>query len=278
VAALPYMPLYVADYLADAAHLSTLEHGAYLLLIMTYWQRGKPLPAQDERLANIVRMPLDQWQAIRGNLAEFFQDDGGTWTHKRIEKELAGVKEKSEKARNAGKASAEAKANVRSTSVEHPSNHTDTDTDTSKKESIAQSAHESDWPKDFRERFWNEVPKKVDKGATLRKLEAIRKSGKVRFELLLSAMRLYAKSVAGSEPRFVKSPLVWLNKGCWDDELPAETRVFAAAEPTAPPGKIYLTPENPEWIRYAQTYRAAKGHDPPVGKQGGWYFDEIKAA
>jgi hypothetical protein len=155
----------------------------------------------------------------------------------------------------------------------------DTDTDTEQKElSSAQGARDSDWPKDFRERFWNEVPKKVDKGATLRKLDAIRRSGKVRFELLLSAMRLYAKSVSGSEPRFVKSPLVWLNKGCWDDELPAETRVFAAAEPTAPPGKIYLTPENPEWIRYAQTYRAAKGHDPPVGKQGGWYFDEIKAA
>ena len=68
MSALPYMPLYVADYLADTAHLGAVEHGAYLLLIMNYWQRGKPLPADDVRLARIARVDASQWPSVRAQI------------------------------------------------------------------------------------------------------------------------------------------------------------------------------------------------------------------
>ncbi|HAD1120104.1 TPA_asm: DUF1376 domain-containing protein, partial [Salmonella enterica subsp. enterica serovar Typhimurium] len=44
MATLPYMQLYIADYLADTMHLSAEEHGAYLLLMFNYWQTGRAIP------------------------------------------------------------------------------------------------------------------------------------------------------------------------------------------------------------------------------------------
>ena len=158
MAALPYMPLYVADYLADAAHLSTLEHGAYFLLIITYWQKGKPLPASDERLARIARVTIDEWMSMRDTLAEFFTADNNHWVHKRIEQELQSVKDKSEKAKAAGRASAERRLNGRSTDAEQTFNHTDTDTDTDTKEKDKDMVKSEDLPEHPPDEIKNEKP------------------------------------------------------------------------------------------------------------------------
>lgn len=79
------MPLYVDTYLADTGHLTTLEHGAYMLLIMHYWQKGG-LPADERMIARVARMTADQWIESREVLAMLFGDG---WTHKRIDAELA---------------------------------------------------------------------------------------------------------------------------------------------------------------------------------------------
>ena len=89
----PWMPLYIADYLADTAHLGALESGAYLHLIMHYWQNDG-LPTEDRHLARIARMTDQQWADARSTVAAFFQPD---WTHKRIEKEMAKAKRVSRK-------------------------------------------------------------------------------------------------------------------------------------------------------------------------------------
>lgn len=70
MAALPYMQLYIADYLADTMHLSAEEHGAYLLLMFNYWQTGKPIPKN--RLAKIARLTNERWVDVEPSLREFF--------------------------------------------------------------------------------------------------------------------------------------------------------------------------------------------------------------
>lgn len=77
----PWMPLYIADYLADTAHLSAAEHGAYLLLIMHYWSTGG-LPDDDRRLSRITRMSESEFAAARPVLVEFFAPG---WRHSRID-------------------------------------------------------------------------------------------------------------------------------------------------------------------------------------------------
>lgn len=144
MAALPYMPLYVADYLSDAAHLSTLEHGAYLLLIMTYWQRGEALPDDDRKLARICRVGPREWSRLRPVLCEFFQVGCNNWSHSRIDRELAAVRDKSLKRRKAGLARAEQMHSGRSANAKL----TDTDTDTvplDKSNGLAPSSEKALW-------------------------------------------------------------------------------------------------------------------------------------
>ncbi len=92
------MPLYVGDYLAKTGHLTTLQHGAYLLLIMHYWANGS-LPTQPEELMAIARMTPDQWSGNCLAIARFFTND---WRHSRIDEELDKSKNISEKRSLAG--------------------------------------------------------------------------------------------------------------------------------------------------------------------------------
>nr|WP_282598451.1 DUF1376 domain-containing protein [Pseudomonas chlororaphis] len=96
-----------ARYLADTAHLTTEEHGAYLLLLFSYWQTGKPL--RIDRLSTVARVPNERWTSVAETLSEFFNVNETHWTHFRVEADLEAVNSKSAKASAAGKASARAR-------------------------------------------------------------------------------------------------------------------------------------------------------------------------
>jgi len=92
------MPLYVGDYLGDTGHLSTTQHGAYLLLMMHYWKKGE-LPNDDKQLAAITKLPLRLWLDSKETLQAFFYDG---WFHKRIDEELETMEIKTRKRAAAG--------------------------------------------------------------------------------------------------------------------------------------------------------------------------------
>jgi uncharacterized protein YdaU (DUF1376 family) len=94
----PWMPLYVGDYLGDTGHLTTAQHGAYLLLMMHYWRKGE-LPDDDRQLSKIAKLPLRTWGDYRPVLQAFFYDG---WRHKRIDAELERLMRLSEKRAIAG--------------------------------------------------------------------------------------------------------------------------------------------------------------------------------
>ena len=98
----PFMQLYVADYLGDTRHLTTEQHGAYLLLLMTMWRSDGALPDDDKKLARIVGCTASRWAKIRDDVLAFFTVKGGQLTNRRLTIELKKASEKSIKRAEAG--------------------------------------------------------------------------------------------------------------------------------------------------------------------------------
>ena len=101
----PWMPLYVGDYLAKTSHLTTIQHGAYCLLIMHYWA-NEGLPTTDRELMAIARMTEGEWLSNCHAIAKFFTKD---WHHNRVDEELC----KAEKTISARRLAGMKGANVR---------------------------------------------------------------------------------------------------------------------------------------------------------------------
>ena len=106
----PYMPFYVGDYLADTVHLTTTEHGAYLLLLMAMWRAGGSLPNDDRYLSRAAHLSSVQWGRVRPTILAFFDVQPDQITHRRLSTEWtkyeAAVQQRRVAGSNGGKANA----------------------------------------------------------------------------------------------------------------------------------------------------------------------------
>lgn len=123
MAEFPAMPLWTDAYLADTSHLTTMEHGAYLLLLIVAWRtQDKRLPDDDKKLAKYARVTAGQWARLRPVLQEFFKVKDGYWTQGRLTDEAEAVRQHRERQSKAGKASALKRKGRHSTGVQPEAN------------------------------------------------------------------------------------------------------------------------------------------------------------
>jgi uncharacterized protein YdaU (DUF1376 family) len=91
-----WFPFHWNDYSNKTAHLTLLEHGAYLGCMLEYYRTARALPADLNTVYRVLRaITPEEQQAIVTILGEFFEKQvDGTWKHHRIEEELQGIVEK----------------------------------------------------------------------------------------------------------------------------------------------------------------------------------------
>ena len=107
MAEFPALPLWTDAYMGDTSHLTTIEHGAYLLLLIVAWRsRDTRLPDDDRLLARYAKMTPAQWRRTRPIIEPFFDVEGGYWVQGRLTDEANAVRQLYESRAAAGRASA----------------------------------------------------------------------------------------------------------------------------------------------------------------------------
>jgi uncharacterized protein YdaU (DUF1376 family) len=79
-----WIAFYMGDYQKDTNRLTTLEHGAYFLLLQECWTHGS-IPLESQERAAIAKMPMKDWLKIAPKINAYFEEDG---TQKRATKEI----------------------------------------------------------------------------------------------------------------------------------------------------------------------------------------------
>ena len=96
----PAMPMYWDAYLADTTHLTTEEHGAYMLLLAAMWRRNGSVPNDDKDNARILGLTPAKWRKIKARLVATisgFQVEGNAITQEKLQKTWKNTQEKIEK-------------------------------------------------------------------------------------------------------------------------------------------------------------------------------------
>lgn len=99
-----WMPFYHGSFLKKTMHLTTEEKGAYLMLILHYWQHGK-IEFNPKIIKNIAQISSKKCSRV----LSFFEQKDGFLCHARIDEEMEKASENKKKLSDRGKNAAAAR-------------------------------------------------------------------------------------------------------------------------------------------------------------------------
>jgi uncharacterized protein YdaU (DUF1376 family) len=80
-----WMAFNVDDYVTNTMHLTTRQHGAYILLICAAWKAKGVLPGVDAALMATAKLTPKEWREDAPILKAFLTRRGDAWVHERVE-------------------------------------------------------------------------------------------------------------------------------------------------------------------------------------------------
>lgn len=263
------MLLWTDAYMADTSHLTTFEHGAYLLILIAMWRAGGHLPNDDIRLARSARMTPGKWAKIAPTIRQFLTVNGDTVTQKRLMVEISNARCRKTQIAFAGHLGGIAK----SLKYNKPPPSDATQTPLAKVYPLKPEEREKQNLKVLQKnttsrKFKHELPEgwEPDDGD----ISYGKKLGLIdgHFGGQLEAMLLWAKANK-------------ILKADWHATLKGFLRSHAEKVGVAAPslaaagtlnGHVFVKRFSPQWNAWSAYYWKTKGKSPPSSREGGWNF------
>ncbi len=218
------LPLWTDAYLADTTHLTTTEHGAYLLLLIAAWRsKDCSLPNDDKLLARYSGLSPAQWKKMKPTILEFFSVENDRLFQFRLIDEREAVKQKSKKASHSARArwlktkkNGNANASAKQCSDDAPL-PLPLPLPLPSEEKI----HKKDDGKysDEFEVFWKAYPSSKSKSGTSKAYEKIISSIKATHEQLLKAAINHSAELEGKQNKYPFAGYNFINQDHWKDYL-----------------------------------------------------------
>lgn len=229
----PSMPMYWDAYLADTTHLTTEEHGAYMLLLGAMWRRNGSVPDDDKDNARILGLSTAKWRKIKARFQATisgFHIKNGVITQEKLQKTWKNTQEKINKNRSNGSKGGRAAASKnndldqanatnsreRKASIPEPEPEPIKDFPLSARGATETNQSREKIPEDAFEKFWAVYPNQVQERFARQQFDfSLIRAGSL--QTIIDGVYRYVEDVKRN-PRPYMNPQKWLDGDCWNDK------------------------------------------------------------